>query len=133
MRKAIVPILAAWVFIAILDAQPQDDSLSRNSGYLTGKAWKQWPEDVRTGYIAGFYDGLRYPSTVSNLDTELFHTSLNYGELRTELDSFFKEPANAQLPIFVGLRYVSQKGKGAAAGELEEYLTTVRKVYAEQK
>jgi hypothetical protein len=134
MKIIIVPILALWFCIPFIAAQEsQDNSLSRNNGYLTGKAWKQWPEDVKTGYLIGFYDGLRYPSSVSNLDTDLFHTSLNYGELRTEVDSFFKEPSNAPLPIFAGLRYVSQKAKGATTGELEEYLATVRKVYAEKK
>ncbi len=133
MRKAIVPILFICFLIPALNAQEsQNNSLSRNNGYLTGKAWKEWPEDLKTGYIIGFYDGLRYPSSVSNLDTELFHTSLNYGEIRIEADSFFKEGINGPLPIFVALRYISQKAKGATTSELEEYLTTVRKVYAEQ-
>lgn len=133
MRKAMVPISVFCLLIPILNAQEsQNNSLSRNNGYLTGKAWKEWAEDLKTGYIIGFYDGLRYPSSVSNLDTDLFHTSLNYGEIRIEVDSFFKEGTNGPLPIFVALRYVSQKAKGATAGELEEYLTTVRKVYTEQ-
>jgi hypothetical protein len=134
MRKAMVPILAFYLLIPILNAQEAtDNSLSRNNGYLTGKAWKEWTEDLKTGYIIGFYDGLRYPSSVANLDTELFHSALNYGEIRAEVDSFFKEGINGPLPIFVALRYISQKAKGAATGELEEYLITVRKVYVDPR
>ena len=132
MRKAIVPILACCLLIPILVAQEsQSNILSRANGYLIGKAWNEWSEDLKTGYIVGFYDGLRYPSTVANLDTDLFHSPLNYGEIRAEVDSFFKEEINKPLPIFVALRHISQKSKGASASELEEYLTTVRKAYSE--
>ena len=125
--------MTCCLLIPVLCAQePQSNALSRANGYLIGEAWNEWSEDLKTGYIIGFYDGLRYPSTVANLDTDLFHTSLNYGKIRAEVDSFFKEEINRPLPIFAALRHISQKSRGATARELEEYLTTVRKAYSEQ-
>jgi hypothetical protein len=84
----------------------------------------------------GFYDGLNLvaPGDKPCIDIQTrlkdnYKSYFNSGEIRDEIDSFYKEGANGPLPVFGILRYVSSKAKGASTEDLEKYLADYRKRY----
>jgi len=51
-----------------------------------------------------------------------YENSFVYEELQAQIDAFYAEGANWNLPIKISIQYITKKAKGATAEELEEFL-----------
>jgi hypothetical protein len=132
MRNAMAWIFAFCLLVPVINAQK--DVLSRTDGWLNGRAWKEMPDSAKTMYIIGFFDGHRLPTGTDmegyKKTQEELHSSLSFSEIRSEIDSFYRQGANGPLPIWIGMHYVAKKAKGATSKELGEYLSESRKDYS---
>jgi len=132
MRKAMALILAFCLLVPIINAQ--QNVLSRTQKFLNGRAWKEMPDSAKSMYLIGFLDGHRLPTGTDvegyKVSQEALQSSLTFGELKAEVDSFFRQGVNGPLPIWIAIRYVAMKSKGATQNKLEEYLSESRKDYS---
>jgi hypothetical protein len=52
---------------------------------------------------------------------------MDYGEVISSLNLFFKEPTNDDIQVIIALRYVKRQKDGAAEGELKALEADMRK------
>ncbi len=139
MKKVIVLILALCFAAPICGAQQNQIDLSfRTNDLLNGRWWRDSTQADKVNYVAGFFVGLavtfggtdeciKYQALIQGR----YQGVLNFGEIIDEVDAFYKESANAPLPIRVAIEYQAQKSKGTSKMELDQIVTKYRRHYFE--
>lgn len=95
-----------------------------------GRAWKQMDKSMRMGYVIGCLEAhsrlqaaarqnaaYRGEQPVADPLKPLY--SFSFGEIQTGLDDFYKEPANAPIPILDALDVLAKKFAGEPSSVVE--------------
>jgi hypothetical protein len=109
---------------------------------MNGRLWNVSSHDLKLGFVLGVSEGSSDASlevlcnTLKNTEmcknTDDFvpgPKNLKTGEIVKSLDAFFREPANATIPVAFALRYVKRKAQGATDAELKAFEGTLRKAF----
>jgi hypothetical protein len=101
-------------------------------GFMNGRGWLAMTDEIKTGFIVGFYEGIRWGN--NSMARMLSPTGLNYGEVSKAVDMFYKEPTNALIVIPGALTYVTAKASGRISeAQLKELEATLRDISQPRK
>ena len=125
-HNAITRIVSiAVLLVSVLSAA----DLNHTDGMINGRAWREFHEAVKAGYLIGLSEGSEVVATVATGGTkkaDLLPSKLNYGEISAALDLFYKERTNAPIPVALAVGYVKRKAEGASEAELKQIEAELR-------
>ena len=115
-----------FLFLIFASLALADDQ--QTAGFTNGRGWNGFPAVMKVAYLSGLSDGSNFiVGALSGKDNLLFLTTMTFGDVTASLDSFFKEPTNANIPVTLALLYVRQKAEGASEAELKALESKMRK------
>jgi hypothetical protein len=141
MHRFLLYILVALATTIPSESQNLTGRGMRTNASFNGRFWNTLPPQTKAGYVFAIMDSANiFPSfapkdCICAIDTsmtflkELLGDSGNPtpNEIIEEMDAFFKEQVNRQIPILQALRYVSKKMTGSTQNELQQFEITLRK------
>jgi hypothetical protein len=126
--------LATLLLFLAVTAAGVDGPLPRTGGFANGRYWVDAPYQEKLGFVLGFFDGIRTPTTnddkanraIDSYQKILFGPS-TFGEIITGLDDFYSDPANRLIQVSVAMMYFKDKASGASPESLAKDLAGYRK------
>jgi hypothetical protein len=97
---------------------------------LNGYGWKDLlpTHEARLAYVYGLVDSC---ALWDSKDTEAYTTGqLNRGEIVYQIDQFYADAANGQIPVWSTFNYIHLKLAGATPAELAQWTATMRRIAA---
>jgi hypothetical protein len=102
---------------------PIPDSWS-TQGVYNGRWWNAAPPEIRMGYVVGYADYRAIqPDTLP-----WFTAAFQYKEVVKGLSDFYRDPANAPVPIPSAFAWVACKFRGDAPEKLDQLAAILRRV-----
>ena len=88
----------------------------------TGRAWKSWTEDFKTGFLVGINEGSFIMGTIHcTCYSALLPESGSLGQVKQALDKFFMDPDNIRIHVIEALEYLATE-----KAKQQEYLVGLR-------
>lgn len=129
-------------------AQPQSTKSTNDAHYKTaetfnGRFWNNISPAMKIGYLIGFTEGIH--ATLLNIDggnsvakytpvkDELIASKFTFGEIRSEMDRFYADAANARIPINLALVIVNKRMKGEPEDKLADLISAARQIVSDFK
>ncbi len=103
---------------------------------FNGRAWVKYGMAEKVNFILGIQDGIiLYSENSRDKETinSLIVTDPKGGTLVSEMDRFFEQTANLNIPIYAAYFYLVQKLNGLPAAELEGSAAKLREKYKDYK
>lgn len=136
MKTLLVTVLFAVALISSVFGQERQDTTDT---WLNGTGWKSFERLQKFSWLEGFYEGQRAlagdllnvaPPNQRKLVAEKVSAYLIRQRLSdrvAQIDDFYKDQANAHIPVVRALLWVAQKNKGKSGRELGELLARYRR------
>jgi hypothetical protein len=106
-----------------------DESEFLTKGWSNGIFWETLNTQEKIYYIVGLEEGLalakNYVGEASEYD-ELIIEGYHMSDFTSEIDTFYSDSTNINIPIAFAYHYMIKKMKGKTAEELEEYVEWLR-------
>lgn len=113
----------------------------KTGGYFNGRFWNSQSREGKATYLYGAMESIpevpmsALKTCACAIDAGTNAMKLLFGEKANPvpievielMDTFFREPANRQIPMIEALKYVAEKLSGASRQRLEELETTLRR------
>ena len=139
-RIACVAVLmASCVGIASAQDRPQPSVYTGNMA--NGRYWKMLDFPAKVLFTRGIDDGIAFFTLEMNLlkildakttdivANEYNPASASYEELIQQIDAFYADAANANLPIVYARLYTVRKMNGYTPKELQDYAAALRQMF----
>jgi hypothetical protein len=133
----VVTLLLAALPIESVALQATSDSFT--GGMPNGRMWQSLTSIAKLAYLAGLNDGVNSFRAKLDRETKLepfrnaiesaentLYTKATYAEIIDQMDLFYKDSANARIPLRYSYEYSLKRIKGAASTELDDFLSTLR-------
>lgn len=129
-RSALVIAVVMIVAISTLAAEKGSDG--HTMSFLNGRGWLSMPEDAKTGYLAGLFNGLRWVwmgegEVTLKLFGNIYIPVGTLGETKKGLDMIYADPANLNVPVILALEVFKMRQDGKPQAEIEKTLEDARK------
>lgn len=146
-RRQALSVLAS----ASLFAKPEDQNgasaLTETHGYLNGRTWVKLNDSGKLWLVYGIHDGTTsaFAVAVAKVETDsiavkkiealgkFWQASFSYGEVVREIDRFYKEPANAVIPVAIAFAFALRRLRGEPASSMEDAASELRRIYSSGK
>lgn len=106
-----------------------DESELLTKGWSNGKFWETLNIQEKIYFMVGLEEGLALAKNnvgeVSDYD-ELIIEGYRMSDFTNEIDFFYADSININIPIAFAYHYVIKKKRGKSADELEEYVQWLR-------
>src|ERR1051326_3397556 len=126
MRRAVNALLIAVVITTSTLAADRGNN-GNTASFLNGRGWLNMPEEAKTGYLAGLFNGLRWVwagqgEPTLKLFENIYVPSGTLGETKKGLDMIYADPANANVPVILVLEVFKMRQDGKPQAEIEKQL-----------
>lgn len=142
MKKAILAFVILFVIVGQSVCYSEGTSKRyKTVGLYNGRAWSEMSEDAKFTFVAGIHNGAAYfrdviigrganPKMVNEAFDSLMHIpKTSYDEIAKQIDSFYVDSTNLNIPINRAYEIVNYKIRGEPPSKLEEYTAEFRKFY----
>jgi hypothetical protein len=143
MKFSGLSMLLILATLSSSSAVPHDPMGLMTGGLNNGRFWKILDQinepRTRPSYLSGFSDALAFiyqrleneKNLEGSKEMETFLEQLDFdgstNDMVAHLDSFYRDPANVQIPLPFAFEYCVMRTKGASAKELEDLLAQFRR------
>lgn len=126
-------IIALILGTMVSYAGPYDPD--KTNGIFNGRAWQKWPE-LHSGYVVGYFDGLRLGMTYTGVEygrehdavNELYPLGMTGSEMTSAVDQFYEDPLNARIAIPYAIGIVRDRFKGVEESVVQEHIRSLRQL-----
>jgi hypothetical protein len=129
-RNALVIAVVMIITTSTLAADKGSDAYTMS--FLNGRGWLSMPEEAKTGYLAGLFNGLRWVwmgqgEVTLKLFGNIYIPVGTLGETKKGLDMIYADPANSNMPVILALEVFKMRQDGKPQAEIEKQLEEARR------
>lgn len=132
------------LFLIVTQSVPYSDAISKDyatKGQHNGRIWLSMSNTEKEAYVAGMHDGAfllwitvdeQKICSSKDFDKTLDSTFISKtrpNEIVKQIDSFYTDSTNLNIPIMRAYEVVKHKYQGGSPSNLEERIVTLRKIF----
>jgi hypothetical protein len=134
------PLLAGSAFAQ----ESVTPSQTMTSGFLNGRGWNNWTRDFKIGFTMGLNEGYVVglmkaekavgitPDAVKSIDAigDQITMAISIGEIMKQIDNFYGDPQNLEIPINNAYVVIARKVKGEKDDSIQALIVSLRKEFS---